>query len=104
MALEFRLHEHNYQNVDGDVMVDMGVLSAEGWGLVDTTIGFPFVHALWSREVGGKPAPADHSGCEQDVAKLTKERDDAREIARRYKAENDALKKAAKPAAKDSKG
>jgi hypothetical protein len=65
MAFEFRLDEYNYQAVPGDSMTPMDEMSAAGWDIEASQIGFPYVHVLWRREAGSEPAAAaDHSECE----------------------------------------
>jgi len=118
MALLFRLHEHNFQNVVGDRMTDMDQLSEEGWDVVSCTIAFPYVHVLWSKDAGASEAraPVSHDLCKEKQDQLqaekeqlrnqanaalnartqerdqaVKERDEAREIARQFKAEADRL-------------
>ncbi len=84
MAYEYELHEHNYQNNPGNAMLGMNVMVRSGWELVDQTIAFPYVHALWRRSGESTDSPS------QDSLTLL-ERDKAREIARQLKAERDRL-------------
>ncbi len=51
MPKEFRFHEHNFQNNPGDTLLDMNRISAAGWEINAVAIGFPYLHALWQREV-----------------------------------------------------
>lgn len=114
MPSQFRLHEHNFQNAPGDAMDDMSALSKDGWKVNTATIGFPYIHVLWEREVGEAPSQAaDHSTCRAEMdrlagvaaqhegagalleaakahqAQLEAERDQAREVARQLKADKE---------------
>jgi len=117
MAHIFKLHEHNFQNVAGDRMTDMDRLSAEGWEIESSAIGFPIIHVLWRKDVDAPAQDANHAQCQADLAQAQaaaeavrsqantalstrtqerdqalKERDEARDEARQLRAENGQLK------------
>jgi hypothetical protein len=77
MPKEYRLHEHNFQNVPGDAMRDMSALSQDGWEVNTAVIGFPYIHVLWERGTDWQAPQADHTACTAAQAAIAQERDAA---------------------------
>ena len=101
MVYEYRLDEHNFQNQPGDEMLDMREMSRAGWEIDNSVIAFPYVHALWKREIGGKqPQAVGHSDCAEHISQLQAEAAQAREEAavqvQRLQNERDAARDVAR--------
>jgi hypothetical protein len=79
MPKDYRLHEHNFQNVAGDAMRDMSALSQDGWEVNTAVIGFPYIHVLWERDVDWQAPEADHTACTAAQAAIARERDELKE-------------------------
>jgi len=99
---EFLFIEVDNRTPAGDSVPRLNKLSQEGWWVEATAIGYPYIHVLLKRPVGGEDAAAaDQGACQQDLktaqealAAATAQRDQAQADAGTAASERDQAREA----------